>query len=193
MAEELTTHELNLRQQRFCIEYVIDYNGTQAAIRAGYSEDTARSIACELLTKPYIADEIKRLNDDKITRAKATADTVLSNIYKISEVDIGDAYDEKGCLLPIKQIPKEIRKIIASVETFEEFGYEDQPNGTKKKIVIGHTVKVKFWSKDKSNELLAKHHKLITDKHEIAGPNGTPLMPAQINIIGVESSENPPA
>jgi len=46
------------KQQAFVNEYLIDLNATQAAIRAGYSEDTARAIGCENLTKPNIAEAI---------------------------------------------------------------------------------------------------------------------------------------
>ena len=45
---------LEPRQERFVLEYLIDLNATQAAIRAGYSEKTARAIGCENLTKPDI-------------------------------------------------------------------------------------------------------------------------------------------
>lgn len=43
---------LTSKQARFVEEYLVDGNGAGAAIRAGYSEHTARAIACELLTKP---------------------------------------------------------------------------------------------------------------------------------------------
>lgn len=49
------------KQRRFCQEYVQCWNATQAALRAGYSERTARSIGSENLTKPDIQAEIKRL------------------------------------------------------------------------------------------------------------------------------------
>ena len=45
---------LTEKQKRFCDEYLIDLNATQAAIRAGYSEKTARQTATENLSKPYI-------------------------------------------------------------------------------------------------------------------------------------------
>ena len=48
------TQELTPKQERFVDEYLIDLNATRAAIRAGYSPDTARSIASENLTKPNI-------------------------------------------------------------------------------------------------------------------------------------------
>ena len=46
--------ELTPKQERFCQEYMKDLNGTQAAIRAGYSKETARQQAQRLLTKVYI-------------------------------------------------------------------------------------------------------------------------------------------
>jgi len=47
---------LTPKQKRFCEEYVIDFNGTQAAIRAGYSKKTAAAIANEILAKPEITE-----------------------------------------------------------------------------------------------------------------------------------------
>jgi phage terminase small subunit len=181
---ERTDGKLNLRQQMFCLEYVIDFNGTKAAERAGYSQDTAAEQASRLLTNVKISDEVARLMDDKISRAKATADTVLANIYKISEVDVGDAFDENGALLAIRQIPKDLRKIISSIETFEEFA---EVGG--KKVLVGYTRKVKLWSKDKALELLAKHHKLITEKHEVAGADGKDLT---LKVIFEESEKTTP-
>ena len=51
--------ELTIKQQRFVEEYVIDFNASRAAISAGYSEKTARSISSELLTKPDIRSAVK--------------------------------------------------------------------------------------------------------------------------------------
>ena len=52
------------KQKKFCIEYLKDLNATQAAIRAGYSKDTAKVIGCENLTKPDIKNHLdKQLND----------------------------------------------------------------------------------------------------------------------------------
>ena len=49
---ENNQHNLTDKQQRFCEEYMVDLNVTQAAIRAGYSEQTAATIGCENLIKP---------------------------------------------------------------------------------------------------------------------------------------------
>lgn len=62
------------RQKRFCDEYLIDCNGTQAAIRAGYSVKTATKIAAENLTKPdikaYIEEKLEAMRDEKTASAK---------------------------------------------------------------------------------------------------------------------------
>ncbi len=64
---------MNARQKRFCDEYLVDCNATQAAIRAGYSAKTAYAIGEENLRKPelrqYIDAELERLHNER------TADT----------------------------------------------------------------------------------------------------------------------
>lgn len=74
---------LTAKQKAFCEEYLIDLNATQAAIRAGYSEKTAKEIGCENLTKPNIADYIAEM---KVKRSESTAITaawVLNSAKKV--------------------------------------------------------------------------------------------------------------
>ena len=52
---------LTAKQERFCEEYIVDNNAAQAAIRAGYSENCAKEIGCENLTKPNIKERIDSL------------------------------------------------------------------------------------------------------------------------------------
>lgn len=62
--------KLTIKQQRFCDEYLISGNATQAAIKAGYSPKTARNMAAENLTKPciceYIENRLKELEAQKV-------------------------------------------------------------------------------------------------------------------------------
>lgn len=62
------------KQKRFCEEYLVDCNATQAAIRAGYSEKTARAIGQRLLTnvdiKKYIDEQLKQIKTEKIADAQ---------------------------------------------------------------------------------------------------------------------------
>lgn len=73
---------LTAKQKRFVEEYLIDLNATQAAIRAGYSENTARAIGAENLTKPDIASEIKKRQDKLGAEAEITAEWVLKELVE---------------------------------------------------------------------------------------------------------------
>ncbi len=84
---------LSLKQKRFCEEYVISGNATEAAIKAGYSEKSARSQGAENLTKPDIRKYIKNLTKQPQNSRIATADEVLiffSDIMKSSKVAAKD-------------------------------------------------------------------------------------------------------
>lgn len=69
--------------QRFCDEYLIDLNATQAAIRAGYSEKSARAIAAENLTKPDIQEYIAQRMAEKDAELIADQNEVLKYLTKV--------------------------------------------------------------------------------------------------------------
>ena len=74
---------LNDKQKQFCEEYIIDLNGTQAAIRAGYSKKTARAIANELLTKLDIQEYICELKNKRSERVKYSQDELMRDILEV--------------------------------------------------------------------------------------------------------------
>ena len=90
LAQLFIMSKLNEKQKRFVDEYLIDLNANQAAIRAGYSVKTARSIASELLTKPNIQEEIQRRVDDRAKRTEITQDSVLQLWWQQANVDINE-------------------------------------------------------------------------------------------------------
>jgi len=80
MGEKLTA-----KQQRFCEEYLIDLNATQAATRAGYSGRTAYRTGCDNLMKPQIAEVIQKRIGERSERTKVDADYVLTSIKEVAE------------------------------------------------------------------------------------------------------------
>jgi phage terminase small subunit len=76
---------LTPKQESFTQEYLIDLNATQAAIRAGYSKDTAGVIGCENLKKPYIAIAIAKALAEREQRTQVTQDYVISTIVETVE------------------------------------------------------------------------------------------------------------
>lgn len=72
------------RQMRFCEEYLIDTNATQAAVRAGYSAKTAYSIGGRLLNDPTVKTKIQELMDNRSERTNITADFVLKGLKEVA-------------------------------------------------------------------------------------------------------------
>ena len=75
--------KLTEKQKRFCDEYIIDCNATQAAIRAGYSENSAKEIGAENLTKPLIKSYIDARMAEKRKPIIATQDEVLAYLTSV--------------------------------------------------------------------------------------------------------------
>jgi len=71
------------KQRRFCDEYLIDLNATQAAIRAGYSEKTAGSTGCENLKKPEIAAYLRARMREKDARLIADQNEVMEYLTRV--------------------------------------------------------------------------------------------------------------
>lgn len=75
--------KLTAKQQRFCDEYLVDLNATQAAIRAGYSKKTAGVIATENLQKPNIKEYINKRMEEKEKSLIADQDEVLKYLTSV--------------------------------------------------------------------------------------------------------------
>lgn len=77
--------KLNAKQVRFCEEYLIDLNATQAAVRAGYSVKTAKQMGSENLSKPDIAEYIAELKQDRSKKTEIDAAWVLAAAKKVHD------------------------------------------------------------------------------------------------------------
>lgn len=76
---------LTAKQSAFCEEYLIDLNGTQAAIRAGYSPDSATSTASELLTYPNVRARIEILRGIRSQKTGIDAEYVIKSLQNVAE------------------------------------------------------------------------------------------------------------
>lgn len=76
---------LNEKQEMFCQQYIVDYNATQAAIRAGYSEKTARAQGSKLLTNRNVRAYIDELKAPIIEKTQLDAEWVLTRLQQISD------------------------------------------------------------------------------------------------------------
>ena len=72
---------LTAKQERFCQEYVVDCNGTQAAIRAGYSEPTAQEQSSRLLSNVMVQQRVAELQKRVANKLEITAEKVLQELW----------------------------------------------------------------------------------------------------------------
>ncbi len=150
--------KLTPKQKQFCIEYLIDLNATQAAIRAKYSKKTATEMGYENLRKPHIQKEIGRLNKDRSDKTEITVQRVLEELARIAFLDPKDIFDKDMDLLPLSEMSEDARRAIAGIETVSTVSDKDSKYTTKK---------VKLINKDRALELIGRHLEMFTDRLKV--------------------------
>ena len=156
------TNKLTPKQALFVAEYAKDLNGTQAAIRAGYSAKSAEAQASTLLRNPKVKAAVCDAKSRQVERIALDADAVLSEFLRIAMSDVGDLFDDQGNLRPIKDIPKDLRRAISGIEVLKR-------NVTAGDGQMDSVHKIRLWDKTKALDSLAKHLGLMVEKVEHAG------------------------
>lgn len=104
---------LNAKQQVFVVEYLIDKNATQAAIRAGYSKNSAASIGEENLRKPEIRKAVDEGMAKLLNSLEITAERTMLERARMAYYDIGDIAKEKiSSPGDIAKLPKDLRQAV---------------------------------------------------------------------------------
>jgi phage terminase small subunit len=164
------------KQEAFCLEYLKDLNATQSAIRAGYSEKTAKAQASRLLTNVDVSARVQELMTERVNRVQVDADTVLRELLRIATYDVAAVFDSAGFMKPVQDIPEEVRRAITGIEVDEIFAGQGEDRS-----IIGHAKKVKLGDKVKALEILGKHLGLFVQKTQVIPPpgsDGAPQPPA---------------
>lgn len=154
---------LTKRQELFCREYILDMNGTQAAIRAGYKSDNAKVIASNLLTKPDVRAAVSRLSQQASERLDLTAERVLFELCCIAFANAQDFTRLGPDGEPELDMSKMSREQWAAIAEYNEDATGGQNDGERRLIV---RRKIKLNDKVAALGLLGKHFKLFTEKHE---------------------------
>ena len=172
--------KLTPKEERFCYEYVLHLNATKAAINAGYSEKTARSIGYENLTKLHIQNKICQLKTNLAETSEISALRVLKEHEKIAFASIAHLHntwierkdfenltdDQKACIKNIST--KVIRKV---AKEFENGEFVDVPYNIE-------YLKIELYDKQKSLESISNMLGFDAPvRTELTGKDGAPLMP----------------
>jgi phage terminase small subunit len=149
---------LTPKQERFVAEYLVDLNATQAAIRAGYSEKTAKVIGQENLTKPDVAEAIAKRQKRIAEKLEVTQENIVKELAHIAFDDISNYLDfwtdeETG---EVKVRVKDSKTIDTRSISEVQLGKDGQ-------------FKFKTYCKDNALVQLGKHLGMFTEKVEHSG------------------------
>ena len=152
--------KLTAKQQKFVDEYLIDLNATQAAIRAGYSPDTAKEQGYQLLHKTSLSSAIAQAIAYRSRRTGITQDRVLREMAKVAFVNANDVIDPDSATVRADATEEDLACIQAvKVKTSEsEMGSSSERE-------------IKLYDKMRALEMLGKHLGLF-DKRGQDSSNG---------------------
>ncbi|MFR0040548.1 MAG: terminase small subunit [Lachnospira sp.] len=163
------------KQKRFCDEYLIDLNATQAAIRAGYSEKTAYRTGADNLRKPQIEEYIAKRQKELSRSTEITQERVIKELALIAFSNNADyahvvekkmQVEEGGALVDV--LDKDGKPVM--YRTVEPVLTEELTEEQKRALAVikkgRDGLEVKSCDKVKALELLGKHLGIFTDKIE---------------------------
>lgn len=162
------------KQKRFCEEYLIDLNATQAAIRAGYSPDTAGAIGAENLTKPEIQRAVARDMAERSRRTGVNAERVVLELAKVAFVNVGNVIDATDATLKEDAAPEDLAAIQSiKVKYMGDMGIERE---------------IRMADKLKALELLGRHLGMFNDKMRLDAKLDT----GKLDSILAQLQDGPP-
>lgn len=151
--------KMTLKERRFCLEYLVDYNGARAAVAAGYSEKTAAAMAVKLLKKPHIKSYVDKMEGELVEDVKLRKEDILTQLYYALTRTVDDFIGPDGEVLPMSEMDIRAKSMI---DGFEQEVRVDGETGEKR-----IKTKVKLVGKLGAIELAMKHKGLFeADKHE---------------------------
>lgn len=158
---------LTKKNEAFCDEYLIDLNATQAAIRAGYSVESAGSIGSELLQKPEIRARIDKAMAERSRRTGINADRVLRELARVAFVDPSQVIDLNTAEVKPDAIKDDLAAIAGMKVKYvphKDFDEDGEP-------IIEQAIEreVRLADKLKALELCGKHLGMFADKVKLDG------------------------
>lgn len=170
------------KQKRFCKEYVIDFNATQAAIKAGYSKKTAKSQGQRLLTNVDIQQEIKKLKDKTANKLEITHEMLTAEWAKMAFSSIHHLHNTWIELKEFEELKENNPNILDCIqETFTKTeNRKDFNPATNKKDIDVETkyIKLKLYDKQKALENLGKHIGYYLEDNKQKTPEAVIILPS---------------
>lgn len=160
---------LTAKQQRFVDEYLIDLNGTQAAIRAGYSPRTANEQSSRLLANANVQLATQERMKEREVRTHITQDRVLQELSRIAFFDIRKLYKEDGSLKKPSELDDDAAAVLAGIDVVEMTGGMGIGADGMPQHIPMSTKKAKVFDKNGALTLAMRHLGMLNDKMEHSG------------------------
>lgn len=119
--------KMTAKEERFCHEWLIDMNDTQAAIRTGYSKRSAGVIGHELLKKPKIRDHIDKLRHQALLKADLTLDMLVNELKHFGFYSAKDFIEEGNHIPDLSKMTREQLKPVIGIKFTETRSYDGTP------------------------------------------------------------------
>lgn len=172
-------NELTQKIKRFCEEYLTDLNGTQAAIRAGYSAKTANEQASRLLANVNVQNYLAELKQNLSNKNEGLAQQVIDELKKLAFTNVQDYINEGNEIKDLTTITREKAAGIESIKkTTTEFSGGGDSNG--KKV----SIQFKLYDKLTALEKLGRHLGIF----ELDNQQKAPVI--NVNITDDDESDN---
>lgn len=159
-------NELNPKQERFCAEFLVDMNGKQAAIRAGYSAKTAEVQASRLLSNAKVALRLNALRSVIEEETGITVKRVLEEYAKIAFFDPSKIFKSTVGGDPYIDVSEATPDEWAAVTSIQCEDYTDGRGEDAREV---RKVKVTLADKKGALDSIAKHLGMFTEKVEHSG------------------------
>jgi phage terminase small subunit len=170
-ADSPTVEPLTARQAAFVQEYLIDNNGTQAAIRAGYSDVSAGSAASALLMNPKVVAAVAAARAQRLSRVQMKQDDVILEMSLLSHSRIDHYYvDDEGQVKLTDGAPSGAMAAIKSIRRKKTERFDAEHN-----LTTTYDVEITLWDKPAPLKLMGRHVGLFPDRVEHTGKDGGPI------------------
>jgi len=157
---------LTPKQEQFCQEYLIDLNGTRAAVRAGYSARSATYTAADLFALPHVKERIDELMQTRAKRTEISQDFVINKLYDIVNEDIKNyvSFKPRKVKVTDRKTGKETEIETGAEITVRDSDTVDTHNIAEISVSKYGNFKLKLSNRESALLLLAKHLGMFTDK-----------------------------
>lgn len=162
--KKIRPKKLSAIREAFCQHYTKHWNATRAAKESGYKARWAADIGHRLTNNSLVKARISELTEHALKEIGVTRERVLTELSRIAFANMKDVASWNPSGVEYK-----------SSEEISESDAAAISEVTETVTQAGGTLKIKQHDKTRALEILSKHLKMLTDKHEHSGPDGKPI------------------